>query len=212
MQFTLIFRRFFFFFLEITRYYFSSSASRLPEPRDSGRQGFKNASNLLYFGLQLQRTGSASRRGSGLLADELWTLLCLSSDVGFATVLLMTGFHPGITERLDRLRTYCTRRVRRDHPCNNAPSLPKNDRLTGGLGADVPLPRTSSVEDRPKGHSAHTSAWLGKHLSCWERGPERMQGSVERPAAGWRTWCLPQEVSFKAMGPRTSTGTSWAQD
>lgn len=69
-----------------------------------------------------------------------WTnsgLCFVSSDVGFATVQLMTGFHPGITERPDRLRTYCTRRVRRDHPCNNAPSLPKNDQLTGGLGAGV---------------------------------------------------------------------------
>lgn len=94
----------------------------------------------------------------------------------------MTGLYPGITERLERLRTYCTRWVRRDHPCSNAPFLPKNDRRAGVLEAALrhPLPRTSSIEDWSKGHPTHPAAccdlsaggkFLGMRLSCREHGP-----------------------------------------
>lgn len=126
-------------------------------PETPGGRALKNAPNLMNLGLQMQRTGSVGWRESGWSVNELWTLLCLLWHVAFATVLLMMGLYPGVRERLERLRTYCTRQGRRDHPCSNAPFLPKNDRLAGVLGAALwrPLPGTSSIEDWSKGHPTH---------------------------------------------------------
>lgn len=90
-------------------------------------------------------------------ADSWWTDsgLCFASrDVGFATVQLLTGFHPAITES-PGLKTYCTRR---DHLCNNDHFLPKNDELAGALGAGLmPPAKNSSTEDWPEGCPTHSS-------------------------------------------------------
>lgn len=134
-------------------------------------------------------------------ADSWWTdsgLCFVPCDVGFATVQLMTGFHPATTESPGRLKTSCTRWGRRDHLCNNDLFLPKNDVLAGVLGAGLMSPaKNSSTEDWPESCPTHSSTrhdptaaakCLQIHLSCWEQGfcplPMMNRGVVEVHGTG----------------------------
>lgn len=127
----------------------------------------------------------------------------------------MTGLYPGITERLETyLETYCTRQVRRDHPCSNALSCQKmiGSLVSLELHSDVPcqeppLLRIGLKVIPPIQQHAVTSLQEGNSWGCVYpagsmvpalspgqggdcRGPqdqEQRQGHAEQPAARQRT-------------------------